>query len=99
MRVGRWRNGSRYRTRRRAVNLAAAAAFMDDEKCILVFSDAGGTGRATTPTSGAKNQRLRVHYLLEPGWEVDAAIQGLGRTWSSLWRALLELLHDAADSG
>jgi hypothetical protein len=24
--------------------------------------------------------RLRVHYLLEPGWKADAAIQGLGRT-------------------
>src|SRR5690606_31297976 len=23
---------------------------------------------------------LRVHYLLEPGWKADAAIQGLGRT-------------------
>ena len=23
---------------------------------------------------------MRVHYLLEPGWKADAAIQGLGRT-------------------
>ena len=28
----------------------------------------------------ARNQRLRIHYLLEPGWKADAAIQGLGRT-------------------
>ncbi|MBN7787674.1 strawberry notch family protein [Ponticoccus gilvus] len=28
----------------------------------------------------ARNQRLRVHYLLEPGWKADTAIQGLGRT-------------------
>jgi hypothetical protein len=28
----------------------------------------------------ARNRRLRVHYLLEPGWKADAAIQGLGRT-------------------
>jgi hypothetical protein len=34
---------------------------------------------AITPTS-ARNQRLRVHYLLEAGWKADAAIQGLGRT-------------------
>ncbi|HVL77765.1 MAG TPA: strawberry notch C-terminal domain-containing protein, partial [Sphingomicrobium sp.] len=26
------------------------------------------------------NQARRVHYLLEPGWRADAAIQGLGRT-------------------
>ncbi len=35
---------------------------------------------AITPSSSAKNRRLRVHYLLEPGWKADAAIQGLGRT-------------------
>ena len=32
------------------------------------------------PISSAKNQRLRVHYLLEAGWKADTAIQGLGRT-------------------
>ena len=55
-------------------------AFMDDQKRILIFSDAGGTGRSYHADLGAKNQRLRVHYLLEPGWKADAAIQGLGRT-------------------
>jgi hypothetical protein len=45
-----------------------------------VFSDAGGTGRSYHAELSAKNQRLRVHYLLEPGWKADAAIQGLGRT-------------------
>jgi hypothetical protein len=53
---------------------------MDDQKRILIFSDAGGTGRSYHADLGAKNQRLRVHYLLEPGWKADAAIQGLGRT-------------------
>lgn len=55
-------------------------AFMDDQKRILVFSDAGGTGRSYHADLLARNQRLRVHYLLEPGWKADAAIQGLGRT-------------------
>ncbi|MGH6949324.1 MAG: strawberry notch-like NTP hydrolase domain-containing protein, partial [Vitreimonas sp.] len=63
-----------------SANLAEAAAFMDDVKRILVFSDAGGTGRSYHAELTAKNQRLRVHYLLEPGWKADAAIQGLGRT-------------------
>lgn len=63
-----------------SANLAETAAFMDDEKRILIFSDAGGTGRSYHADLGAKNQRLRVHYLLEPGWKADAAIQGLGRT-------------------
>lgn len=63
-----------------SANLAETAAFMDDQKRILVFSDAGGTGRSYHADLTARNQRLRVHYLLEPGWKADAAIQGLGRT-------------------
>ena len=63
-----------------SANLAETQAFMDDGKRILVFSDAGGTGRSYHAELSARNQRLRVHYLLEPGWKADAAIQGLGRT-------------------
>ncbi|MGL4525717.1 MAG: strawberry notch-like NTP hydrolase domain-containing protein [Aestuariivirga sp.] len=63
-----------------SANLAEAQAFMDDVKRILVFSDAGGTGRSYHADLGVKNRRLRVHYLLEPGWKADTAIQGLGRT-------------------
>ena len=37
-------------------------------------------GAAITPISAAENQRRRIHYLLEPGWKADAAIQGLGRS-------------------
>ena len=61
-------------------NLGETHAFMDDEKRILVFSDAGGTGRSYHADLGVKNKRQRVHYLLEPGWKADNAIQGLGRT-------------------
>lgn len=63
-----------------SANLSETQAFMDDDKRILVFSDAGGTGRSYHADRGAKNQRLRVHYLLEAGWKADAAIQGLGRS-------------------
>jgi hypothetical protein len=63
-----------------SANLAEAQAFMDDEKRILVFSDAGGTGRSYHADLTAKNRRPRVHYLLEAGWKADTAIQGLGRS-------------------
>jgi len=63
-----------------SANLAETQAFMDDEKAVLIFSDAGGTGRSYHADLGAKNQRLRKHYLLEAGWRADNAIQGLGRT-------------------
>ena len=61
-------------------NLSETQAFQGDEKRILVFSEAGGTGRSYHADRGAKNRRLRVHYLLEAGWKADAAVQGLGRT-------------------
>ena len=63
-----------------SANLAETQAFMDDVKRILVFSDAGGTGRSYHAELSARNRRLRIHYLLEAGWKADAAIQGLGRT-------------------
>ena len=76
------RKGERLAVENRAgsANLAEVTAFMDDQKRILIFSDAGGTGRSYHADLAAKNQRLRIHYLLEPGWKADAAIQGLGRT-------------------
>lgn len=76
------RKGERMVVENRAgsANLAETSAFMDDVKRILVFSDAGGTGRSYHAELSARNRRLRVHYLLEPGWKADAAIQGLGRT-------------------
>lgn len=75
----------RLRIERRAgsANSAESAAFMDAQKSILVFSDAGGTGRSYHAAISAKNQKRRRHYLLEPGWRADNAIQGLGRTHRS----------------
>jgi hypothetical protein len=67
-------------TRPASANFAETATFMDDDKRILVFSDAGGTGRSYHADLACRNQRQRIHYLLEPGWRADAAIQGLGRS-------------------
>ncbi|WP_225895839.1 strawberry notch C-terminal domain-containing protein [Dendronalium phyllosphericum] len=61
-------------------NIAETAAFMQGDKQILVFSDAGGTGRSYHADLNAVNRRRRSHYLLEAGWRADNAIQGLGRT-------------------
>ena len=63
-----------------SANLAEAQSFMDGAKRILVFSDAGGTGRSYHADLDCQNQQRRVHFLLEPGWRADNAIQGLGRT-------------------
>ena len=68
------------RNRPASANLAETAAFMAGEKRILVFSMAGGTGRSYHADLGCGNTARRIHYLLEPGWRADQAIQGLGRT-------------------
>lgn len=63
-----------------SANIAETDAFQADAKRVLIFSDAGGTGRSYHADLGARNQRLRVHYLLEAGWKADNAIQGFGRS-------------------
>ena len=68
------------RSRPASANLAETAAFMDRDKRILVFSMAGGTGRSYHADLSCANTERRIHYLLEPGWRADQAIQGLGRT-------------------
>ena len=68
------------RSRPASANLAETAAFMDGEKRILVFSMAGGTGRSYHADLSCANTERRIHYMLEPGWRADQAIQGLGRT-------------------
>ena len=68
------------RSRPASANLAETAAFMAGEKRILLFSMAGGTGRSYHADLSCGNTKRRIHYLLEPGWRADQAIQGLGRT-------------------
>ncbi len=67
-------------SRTASASRSEAMAFMDGTKRVLVFSDAGGTGRSYHASLDAANQQQRVHFLLEPGWRADRAIQGLGRT-------------------
>ena len=70
----------RLESRSPRTHLAETTAFMTGAKRILIFSDAGGTGRSYHASLDVKNQQRRVHFLLEPGWRADRAIQGLGRT-------------------
>lgn len=62
-------------------NLVEADAFMANAKQVLVFSDAGGTGRSYHADRKCRSaNRRRAHFLLEPGWRASNAIQGLGRS-------------------
>jgi predicted RNA methylase len=73
---------SRRVVERRSASAAKAEtdAFMSGKKRVLVFSDAGGTGRSYHADLNCQNRDRRRHYLCEPGWRADAAIQGLGRS-------------------
>jgi hypothetical protein len=64
-------------------SLAETTSFQADEKQILVFSNAGGTGRSYHASLSCKNQRLRRHYMVETGWEATAATQAVGRSHRS----------------
>ncbi|MBI2260857.1 MAG: strawberry notch family protein [Caulobacterales bacterium] len=74
--------GGRRVVERRGASTARAEtdAFMSGRKRVLIFSDAGGTGRSYHSDLSVENRQRRVHYLVEPGWRADAAIQGLGRS-------------------
>jgi hypothetical protein len=54
--------------------------FQSDKKNVLVFSGAGGTGYSFHADNTALNRRKRIHYILQPGWRADSAVQGFGRT-------------------
>lgn len=64
-------------------NIAETKDFQDGKKRILVFSSAGSTGRSYHADKRAKNQQKRIHYVLQPGWQADKAVQGFGRTHRS----------------
>lgn len=58
-------------------------AFMNDHKQILAFSQAGATSATYSAQKTVPNQRLRRHYVLQPGWRADLALQGMGRSHRS----------------
>ena len=75
---GNYKVGEEKRTKHSS--RADAEAFQAGKKDILVFSGAGGTGYSFHADNAAENRRKRIHYILQPGWRADAAVQGFGRT-------------------
>lgn len=76
---------------------ADANAFNAGKKRILFFSDAGGTGRSFHAGLDVDNQSLRRHYLVQPGWRADNAVQGFGRTHRSNQRQAPEYILVCTD--
>lgn len=66
---------------------ADIAAFLDDKKPILAFSDMAGTGRSFNASYEFKNQRKRIHYGVQLGWRADIAVQKMGRSHRSNQRS------------
>lgn len=62
-------------------NVAESNDFQAGKKPILVFSEAGGTGRSYHAAIGSGSEKARrAHYLVQGGWRADKAVQGFGRT-------------------
>jgi hypothetical protein len=57
-----------------------ADLYQGDQKRILIFSGAGGTGYSFHADNTAQNRRRRIHYILQPGWAAQGAVQGFGRS-------------------
>jgi len=54
--------------------------FHNGKRQVLVFSNKGGTGVSYHASNTIKNKARRYHYLIQPGWRADQALQGFGRT-------------------
>lgn len=65
---------------RSKVNLDEMRAFQSDEKRVAILSASAGTGISLQAALNVKNQRVRYHITLQPGWSADKAMQMLGRT-------------------
>jgi hypothetical protein len=61
-------------------NLQEMAAFQNGEKYIALISNAASTGISLHSSVRAKNQRQRVHVMLQLKWSADMTMQDLGRT-------------------
>ena len=83
VRLVRQNNCLKVEKRPQTSNLAEIESFRSGKKEILIFSNAGGTGASYHADSNHPNQKRRIHYILQAGWEADKAIQGLGRTHRS----------------
>jgi len=57
--------------------------YNDDKRRILVFSGKGGTGTSYHADKRIKNQRRRVHIVIQAGYVANAMKQGEGRTHRS----------------
>ena len=57
--------------------------FNSGKRRVLVFSDAGGTGKSFHADKRFANTSKRIHYLVQAGWRADGALQGFGRTHRS----------------
>lgn len=69
--------------RSKKMGLIETDEFNAGKRRVLMFSDAGGTGRSFHADKRFGNQQKRIHYLVQAGWRADAALQGFGRTHRS----------------
>ena len=69
--------------RNKEMGLVETDEFNAGNRRVLVFSQAGGTGRSFHADKRFGNQQKRIHYLVQAGWQANKALQGFGRTHRS----------------
>lgn len=57
--------------------------FQSGKRDILVITRAGAQGISAHASRDVKNQKQRMHFILEPGWNTKDEVQKLGRTHRS----------------
>ena len=68
---------------RRDLNVIEAANFQNGKKHFAIMSGAANTGITMSADLTAKNQEKRLMIILQPGWQADKVIQGMGRVHRS----------------
>lgn len=72
------KSGKGVERRKKADRVKEADEFQSGKRKVLIFSEAGGTGRSYHATKA--DPRRRNHYVLQPGWSAEKCMQGMGRT-------------------
>lgn len=80
--LGKWTKTGEVEEQKHSATIAKVQVkqFKDDKRHILVFSGMGATGASYHADRGIKNQRRRIHFIIQAGYVATGMKQGEGRS-------------------